>query len=232
MLITPVKPGCWGRSLCVLTRTLSHKRAGNPEEGELRPQLLDRFGMHAEIRTVKDANLRVQIVEQRAEFDSNPAAFRAAYADKQKELTDKLVAARRVLKDVRVRCVARRALDCCWALQPRSRLMCWLRGGIRLEGVPPCRSRWSTTTALRSARSAPSWTSTACAATWCVGTVCRAVLATAPAPPSGAASAAAKPPLPLLLQVTNRAARALAALEGRTQVHFTDRRASCIVRAR
>jgi Mg-chelatase subunit ChlI len=37
---------------------------GNPEEGELRPQLLDRFGMHAEIRTVKDANLRVQIVEQ------------------------------------------------------------------------------------------------------------------------------------------------------------------------
>ena len=34
------------------------------QEGELRPQLLDRFGMHAEIRTVKEANLRVQIVEQ------------------------------------------------------------------------------------------------------------------------------------------------------------------------
>ncbi|MBD0334666.1 MAG: ATP-binding protein, partial [Cyanobacteria bacterium Co-bin13] len=39
--------------------------SGNPEEGELRPQLLDRFGMHAEIRTVKDPELRVQIVEQR-----------------------------------------------------------------------------------------------------------------------------------------------------------------------
>jgi magnesium chelatase subunit I len=38
--------------------------SGNPEEGELRPQLLDRFGMH-EIGTVKEPDLRVQIVEQR-----------------------------------------------------------------------------------------------------------------------------------------------------------------------
>jgi magnesium chelatase subunit I len=35
--------------------------SGNPEEGELRPQLLDRFGMHAEIGTVKEPDLRVQI---------------------------------------------------------------------------------------------------------------------------------------------------------------------------
>ena len=46
--------------------------SGNPEEGELRPQLLDRFGMHAEIRTVKEPDLRVQIVEQRGDFDGNP----------------------------------------------------------------------------------------------------------------------------------------------------------------
>jgi len=39
--------------------------SGNPEEGELRPQLLDRFGMHAEIRTVKDPILRVKVVEER-----------------------------------------------------------------------------------------------------------------------------------------------------------------------
>ena len=38
--------------------------SGNPEEGELRPQLLDRFGMHAEIRTVKDPILRVKVVEE------------------------------------------------------------------------------------------------------------------------------------------------------------------------
>jgi magnesium chelatase subunit I len=46
--------------------------SGNPEEGELRPQLLDRFGMHAEIRTVKEPALRVEIVEQRSDFDQNP----------------------------------------------------------------------------------------------------------------------------------------------------------------
>jgi Mg-chelatase subunit ChlI len=42
---------------------------------------------------------------QRAEFDSNPAAFRSSYASKQKELTDKLVAARKLLPDVRASCL-------------------------------------------------------------------------------------------------------------------------------
>lgn len=74
--------------------------AGNPEEGELRPQLLDRFGMHAEIRTVKDPNLRVQIVEQRADFDADPSGFRISYGSTQKELTDKITAARKLLKEV------------------------------------------------------------------------------------------------------------------------------------
>jgi magnesium chelatase subunit I len=46
--------------------------SGNPEEGELRPQLLDRFGMHAEIRTVKDPILRVKVVEERTSFDQSP----------------------------------------------------------------------------------------------------------------------------------------------------------------
>jgi len=50
--------------------------SGNPEEGELRPQLLDRFGMHAQIGTVREPNLRVQIVEQRANFDEAPLDFR------------------------------------------------------------------------------------------------------------------------------------------------------------
>jgi magnesium chelatase subunit I len=46
--------------------------SGNPEEGELRPQLLDRFGMHAEIRTVCDPEIRVRVVEERSAFDKNP----------------------------------------------------------------------------------------------------------------------------------------------------------------
>jgi hypothetical protein len=56
---------------------------GNPEEGELRPQLLDRFGMHAQIGTVKDPELRVQIVSERSTFDENPSEFHKKYAEKQ-----------------------------------------------------------------------------------------------------------------------------------------------------
>lgn len=76
--------------------------SGNPEEGELRPQLLDRFGMHAQIGTVKEAGLRVQIVEQRASFDESPLEFRLNYHDAQQQLTDKLIQARNKLKDVNI----------------------------------------------------------------------------------------------------------------------------------
>lgn len=76
--------------------------SGNPEEGELRPQLLDRFGMHAQIGTVKDAELRVKIVEQRASFDESPTGFRNHYVGSQKELTDRIVAARALLENVSI----------------------------------------------------------------------------------------------------------------------------------
>ncbi|MDJ0649414.1 MAG: magnesium chelatase ATPase subunit I [Xenococcaceae cyanobacterium MO_188.B19] len=74
--------------------------SGNPEEGELRPQLLDRFGMHAEIHTVKEPNLRVQIVEQRGEFDANPPAFCEKYRQQQEELQEKIVKAQKLLPEV------------------------------------------------------------------------------------------------------------------------------------
>lgn len=74
--------------------------SGNPEEGELRPQLLDRFGMHAEIRTVKEPNLRVKIVEQRSEFDRNPQAFLEQYEPEQRALQEKLVQAQTLLPEV------------------------------------------------------------------------------------------------------------------------------------
>jgi magnesium chelatase subunit I len=63
------------------------------EEGELRPQLLDRFGMHAEIRTVKDPILRVKVVEERTSFDQNPMLWIENYESQQQELRDKIVAA-------------------------------------------------------------------------------------------------------------------------------------------
>ena len=57
--------------------------SGNPEEGELRPQLLDRFGMSVEVRTVRDANLRVQVVDQRTSFDQDPETFSISAQEKQ-----------------------------------------------------------------------------------------------------------------------------------------------------
>lgn len=74
--------------------------SGNPEEGELRPQLLDRFGMHAEIHTVRDPELRVQIVEQRSDFDQDPQAYLAKHEATQVALQEKLVAAQARLPKV------------------------------------------------------------------------------------------------------------------------------------
>ncbi|WP_193195327.1 magnesium chelatase ATPase subunit I [Nostoc sp. MG11] len=76
--------------------------SGNPEEGELRPQLLDRFGMHAEIHTVKEPILRVQIVEQRAEFDQNPPAFLEKYKPQQEALQEQIVNAQQLLPEVKI----------------------------------------------------------------------------------------------------------------------------------
>ena len=73
--------------------------SGNPEEGELRPQLLDRFGMHAQIGTVREPELRVKIVEQRIIFDEYPYDFRKQYEESQQELTAKITVARERLKE-------------------------------------------------------------------------------------------------------------------------------------
>jgi len=74
--------------------------SGNPEEGELRPQLLDRFGMHAEIRTVRDPELRVRIVEERSSFDQNPDTSLNEHEEEQKQLREKIVNAQDILNDV------------------------------------------------------------------------------------------------------------------------------------
>ncbi|XP_010540494.1 PREDICTED: magnesium-chelatase subunit ChlI, chloroplastic-like isoform X1 [Tarenaya hassleriana] len=75
--------------------------SGNPEEGELRPQLLDRFGMHAQVGTVKDAELRVKVVEERSRFDENPKEFRASYEVEQDKMKRQITLARYNLLSVR-----------------------------------------------------------------------------------------------------------------------------------
>ena len=74
--------------------------SGNPEEGELRPQLLDRFGMHAEIRTVRDPETRVRVVEERSYFDQNPDECLQANEEALNALRDKIVAAQNLLPEV------------------------------------------------------------------------------------------------------------------------------------
>ncbi|MDX1978224.1 MAG: magnesium chelatase ATPase subunit I [Pseudanabaenaceae cyanobacterium bins.68] len=76
--------------------------SGNPEEGELRPQLLDRFGMYAEIRTVKQPELRVEIVEQRSAFDQNPLSFLQDLEQSQAEMRAQIVNAQTLLNQVTI----------------------------------------------------------------------------------------------------------------------------------
>ena len=76
--------------------------SGNPEEGELRPQLLDRFGMHAEIRTVRDPILRVKIVEERTSFDFNPQEWFNKYQTEQEKLAKEIVEAQEFLPEVSI----------------------------------------------------------------------------------------------------------------------------------
>jgi magnesium chelatase subunit I len=76
--------------------------SGNPEEGELRPQLLDRFGMHAVIKTVKDPKLRVKVVEERTLFDFNPKAWIDKYQNEQQILKNKIIQARNLINSVTI----------------------------------------------------------------------------------------------------------------------------------
>ncbi|KMQ81191.1 ChlI component of cobalt chelatase involved in B12 biosynthesis [Candidatus Burkholderia pumila] len=66
----------------------------NPEEGDLRPQLLDRFGLAVEMPNSFDAGIRQQIVKARLAFDSDPVAFRTRYEAKQDALEQNIRAAR------------------------------------------------------------------------------------------------------------------------------------------
>jgi len=76
--------------------------SGNPEEGELRPQLLDRFGMHALIRTERDPELRVKIVESCQNFADDPEGFREEFLAGNKEFADQILAAQARLQKVKI----------------------------------------------------------------------------------------------------------------------------------
>jgi magnesium chelatase subunit D len=74
----------------------------NPEEGELRPQLLDRFGLQVTVEGIADVDDRIEIVHVADEFEIDPAAFMQKYADGQKRLTEKIVTAKKILPRVKI----------------------------------------------------------------------------------------------------------------------------------
>jgi magnesium chelatase subunit I len=75
---------------------------GNPEEGELRPQLLDRFGLSVEVRTPTDLALRIEVVRRRDAFERNPATFLAHWKEEEAATRRRIVAARTRLDVVEV----------------------------------------------------------------------------------------------------------------------------------
>ena len=74
--------------------------SGNPEEGELRPQLLDRFGLAIEVRTPLDVPTRIEVVKRRGAFERDPEAFVKTWAGRERKLRNRIVAARETLAEV------------------------------------------------------------------------------------------------------------------------------------
>ncbi len=72
----------------------------NPEEGELRPQLLDRFGLTVEVAASRETDQRVEVVRRRLAYDDDPAGFAARWADEEGTLRERIVAARALLPQV------------------------------------------------------------------------------------------------------------------------------------
>ena len=74
----------------------------NPEEGELRPQLLDRFGITVEVRGSDDVAERVEVVRRRLAYEADPAGFAASFQAADQELSERVAAARARLARVRL----------------------------------------------------------------------------------------------------------------------------------
>lgn len=75
--------------------------SGNPEEGELRPQLLDRFGLSVEVRSPQDVDERVEVIKRRNAFETDFDAFMKHYETEDAQIRDKILKARRRLQKIK-----------------------------------------------------------------------------------------------------------------------------------
>ncbi|NCV72076.1 MAG: magnesium chelatase ATPase subunit I [Burkholderiaceae bacterium] len=76
--------------------------SGNPEEGELRPQLLDRFGLAVEVKTPTDMTSRIEIIKRRDAFERNPDAFMKIWDKEDAKIRETMASARKKLASVKV----------------------------------------------------------------------------------------------------------------------------------
>jgi magnesium chelatase subunit I len=91
--------------------------SGNPEEGELRPQLLDRFGLSVEVKTPEELAARVEVVRRRDAYEKDPAIFADQWKKEDERTRRRIVAGRTRLNDVVIPDAAReRAAQLCMAL--------------------------------------------------------------------------------------------------------------------
>ncbi|MEW6521669.1 MAG: ATP-binding protein [Thermodesulfobacteriota bacterium] len=74
----------------------------NPEEGELRPQLLDRFGLSVRVEGIADRASRVTVMERRVAFDENPTAFTRQWEGQSRTLVERIEAARHLYPEVSI----------------------------------------------------------------------------------------------------------------------------------
>ena len=91
--------------------------SGNPEEGELRPQLLDRFGLSVEVKTPAELASRVEVVRRRDAFERDPQGFAAQWQAEDERVRRQLVRARKKLHEVQVPdAVREKSASLCMAL--------------------------------------------------------------------------------------------------------------------
>ena len=74
----------------------------NPEEGELRPQLLDRFGLVVEIGGLKDVRERVDVIQRRMAYEADAPLFASEWADEEQTITERIAAAKKLLPQVQI----------------------------------------------------------------------------------------------------------------------------------
>lgn len=118
--------------------------SGNPEEGELRPQLLDRFGLSVEVASPREIEERVEVIRRRDAYENDHAAFMLRWQAEDAAIRDRILTARRALREMRTPDRTLRDLaELCLALGADG-----LRGELTLLRAARAYAAWRDDTAL------------------------------------------------------------------------------------